>query len=227
MGAFVLPPLRRLVIGRLIGRSARASDLGFYSAPSVLGSFQNPTLQRRKRRPEASYHRMTVPFSDHSSIDHGVFFSLFGGSVTEYARFFAGISFEGLNFKDSEELGAVLSGAKIPSTIIKQRLRNSGTVSDPTAGGMSGLLPSFGAPGMETGRIPLVEVDRAEWVGLQTEINGGAPVRASRQLPYFFDCAAAWGAPLSPAKEYPSTSRSGFCPFTSAALTTPPVELHC
>jgi len=209
--AFSQSPLRRLVIGRLIGRSACTTDIGFYSAPSASGSWQNPMLSRKQRRPslpEASYHRLTVPFSDRSVIDETVFAALFGGSVPEYARFFAGISFEGLNFKDEQELGSVLSGgANFPTTIIKQRQRCGGTATAVSAGH--------------------VEMDRAEWAGLHRELNGGSPMSTNKQLPYFFDCAAAWSGPLSPATlVVPSTPPSAFG-FSSASLRNPQVELHC
>lgn len=141
-----------------------------------------------------------------AEIDHGAFNWFFGSSVVEYAKYFTEVYITGLEHED--EVGDMLWGADLPSNHIDDRKWSQYIAgSDKLIKAAADGIPYFAAAAASQvdrrtkyfyKTLPpsaYLAANKLEWVELHTRLNGGVPVPAEKQLPYFFDDAALWCEP--------------------------------
>jgi len=141
-----------------------------------------------------------------AEIDHGAFNWFFGSSVLEYAKFFTEVFITGLEHE--EEVGELLWGDDLPMHPIEDRKWSHYIeASRKMINAKSAGIPYFADAAnkqvdLRTKHfyktlppVAYVEANRLEWVELHTRLNGGKPVPAEDQLPYFFNDAADWCLP--------------------------------
>lgn len=139
-----------------------------------------------------------------AEIDHGAFNWFFGSSVLEYAKFFTEVFITGLEHED--EVSDLLWGPDLPTCRIQDRKWSHSIASS------ASLIRSAHSEGPKYfaqaaqeqvhrrqrhfySTLPpevYVKANQLEWEELHTRLNGGVPVPAERQLPYFFKDAASW-----------------------------------
>jgi hypothetical protein len=138
-----------------------------------------------------------------AEIDHGAFNWFFGSSVLEYAKYFTEVYLIGL--EKEEEVGDMLWGSDVAEGPIEQRkwskyIEASARLIKAKETG----VPWFAEAAQKqveartnhflTTLPPraYVAANKLEWEELHTRLNGGVPVPAAKQLPYFFNDAASW-----------------------------------
>jgi len=141
-----------------------------------------------------------------AEIDHGAFNWFFGSSVLEYAKFFCECFIIGLEHED--EVGHLLWGENVPTSPIRARkwsqyIEASANLIKAEKQGINYFRDAARKQVDERTEyfyktLPpeaYLEANKAEWIELHTRLNGGVPVPAEKQLPYFFNEAAAWCQP--------------------------------
>jgi len=168
--------------------------IGFHRSHTLAES-----LTGRSDLSHSNYLDKDMIYLADAEIDENAFNSFYGSSVTEYGKFWTKVYVEGL--KRSDELGEKLWGARVPYTPIKSRKWSQYIASaanlirtDSTLEGAAWDLVNNRTQHFNDTMPPtsFVEVNKREWQELHTRLNGGVPVPAEDQLPYFFNEAASW-----------------------------------